>query len=238
MLRFHESTPLSDSPPSTQIQHSFINYWLFPVVCCGLGIVAFSLDLQIAHHVKTGEFAKVFRELVENTEPFGHGVGVICILCLIAALDPRWKVVVPVIGLTALTSGIASNLIKLSLGRTRPRELDDFLSITVWETFQSFFPVVYGIKAGHSFPSAHTTTAYGFAVALSVVYPRGRWVFLILATIVGLGRVQSQSHFLSDVCFGAALGWSVGWLMMLKVWPRIWPDFQFSNLHSHPESRN
>jgi undecaprenyl-diphosphatase len=64
-----------------------------------------------------------------------------------------------------------------------------------------------------SFPSGHAATAAGLAVALAVLYPRGRWLFAVLAVLAALQRVEVQSHFPSDVLAGAALGCLTGALV-------------------------
>jgi undecaprenyl-diphosphatase len=57
-----------------------------------------------------------------------------------------------------------------------------------------------------AFPSAHTATAFGLAIGLTWLYPRGRWLFATFAVLVACQRIQSGAHFLSDTFFGAALG--------------------------------
>ncbi len=62
-----------------------------------------------------------------------------------------------------------------------------------------------------SFPSGHTTAAFAFA---SVVGARHPWYFgvpaYILATLVGIQRLNSNSHFIHDVLMGATIGISYG----------------------------
>ena len=48
--------------------------------------------------------------------------------------------------------------------------------------------------------------AGGLAVALACLYPRGRWMFVLLAVSAGGQRVVSGDHFASDVVWGAGLG--------------------------------
>ena len=55
------------------------------------------------------------------------------------------------------------------------------------------------------FPSAHAATAVGLAIALGVLYPRGRWLFIAFAFLAGLQRIEAQAHFASDVLAGAAV---------------------------------
>jgi membrane-associated phospholipid phosphatase len=43
------------------------------------------------------------------------------------------------------------------------------------------------------------------------LFPRAKWVFYALAWGCGLTRILAHAHFVSDVTFGALLGWAVGW---------------------------
>ena len=76
----------------------------------------------------------------------------------------------------------------------------------VAESFGRWFPLLGEGSAGQSFPSAHTATAVGLAIALSWLYPRGRWMFATLALLVACQRIESGYHFASDTIFGAAVG--------------------------------
>ena len=57
-----------------------------------------------------------------------------------------------------------------------------------------------------AFPSAHSATAFGFALGLSWLFPKGRWYFFALAILAASQRVLSLAHWTSDVFFGAAVG--------------------------------
>jgi len=62
-----------------------------------------------------------------------------------------------------------------------------------------------------AWPSGHTSSAFTVAAVLNEEY--GPWVglpSLALAGLVGYQRIDSREHDLSDVVFGAALGWVVG----------------------------
>jgi hypothetical protein len=61
------------------------------------------------------------------------------------------------------------------------------------------------------FPSGHTARAFAFATVLAERHgKKAGWVAYPLATLVGLFRIESDSHWASDVLAGAALGWAVG----------------------------
>jgi membrane-associated phospholipid phosphatase len=66
-------------------------------------------------------------------------------------------------------------------------------------------------SGGLSTPSSHTMVAFGAATMLARLYPRARWVFYVIACGCAATRMLSHAHYVSDVTFGALLGWAVGW---------------------------
>lgn len=109
-------------------------------------------------------------------------------------------------------SGILVQVCKHLFGRPRPRlalPSDEYFG----PTFQSDLL---------SFPSGHATTSFAVAAALSAFYPRLAWLFYLLAAIVCVGRVVGNSHYLSDVLAGAALGLVVGWPVGRAVAAKAW----------------
>lgn len=63
----------------------------------------------------------------------------------------------------------------------------------------------------HSFPSAHTSGAFAMASVTEELY--GPWAGIpayALATVVGLSRLDSNTHFASDVATGALIGTLMG----------------------------
>ena len=61
-----------------------------------------------------------------------------------------------------------------------------------------------------SFPSGHAMSAFASAAVLSTEYPELAPVFYLVATYVGLARVQQGTHWVSDVLVGAAIGMALG----------------------------
>lgn len=100
-------------------------------------------------------------------------------------------------------AGLAVQAGKLLVGRPRPR-----MELPVWEYFG---PTLSSDL--HSFPSGHAATTFAVAAVLAAAWPRAAWAFYLIATLVGVGRVLSASHHLSDVLAGALLGLVVGWLL-------------------------
>jgi membrane-associated phospholipid phosphatase len=108
---------------------------------------------------------------------------------------------------------------KLFLARSRPyaTKLDSLDGVL--QTFGQWFPWFSMKSPWQSFLSGHTATAVGLALGLSWLLPRGKWLFAVLAILVGLQRTASKNHFPSDVLWGAAIGWLIasaclpgGWL--------------------------
>ncbi|MFM8301241.1 MAG: phosphatase PAP2 family protein [Gemmatimonadota bacterium] len=110
----------------------------------------------------------------------------------------------------AAGSGIAAELLKLTLRRERPGPHDGLhvFRDVAERTFSS---------AGLALPSSHTMVAFGGAAMLARLYPRARWVGYILAAGCGISRVLHRAHFLSDVVLAAGAGWLVA-ALIAKRW--------------------
>jgi len=89
------------------------------------------------------------------------------------------------------------------IGRERP---------PFWAASRSLeIHVPFGIPTDKSFPSGHAQTAFGAAVYLSLLYPKGAPVFMLLAVLVGVSRIALGVHFPDDVVVGALVGSLGSW---------------------------
>ncbi len=184
-----------------------------------LTLAALAIDLPLARAMHAADWPGDVERLIRLSEVFGYGGSVAVLLLVAAAIDPRGWRVLPRLAICALGSGIVADVLKLLLVvRSRPEVSN--LSGSAGETFISWWPLFsgdrlrkLGLEYGselQSFPSGHTATAVGLAIGLATLYPRGWWLFAILAAMAGGQRIQSQSHYLSDVLAGAAIGCLVG----------------------------
>lgn len=184
-----------------------------------LAATALSIDVYAAKRWKRYPQKGVAYSAAILSESFGHGLGVGWILLTIATLDPRNRRKVGPLAVLAFGSGLFANVFKLAVQRWRP--LHFRTSNSVWDTFAGW-PIAGSSYSSlerlgseiQSFPSAHTATATGLAIGLTIIYPRGRWLFIVGAILVALQRQAVRAHFTSDTLVGAAIGclWGAIWL--------------------------
>lgn len=111
--------------------------------------------------------------------------------------------------LSVAASGILTNIMKILIGRSRPRML--------------FYTGEYGFQGLNfdvdhwSFPSGHTTTVASFITALFLVTPPNKRVYLIpfviVAFLIIVSRVTVEAHFLSDIIFSTCWAATVAILL-------------------------
>ncbi|MGH9744835.1 MAG: phosphatase PAP2 family protein [Candidatus Acidiferrales bacterium] len=62
----------------------------------------------------------------------------------------------------------------------------------------------------YSFPSGHSITAFGVAIAIGLFYPELMGTLLTVAALIAASRIILGMHFLSDVLAGSAIGIILG----------------------------
>jgi undecaprenyl-diphosphatase len=71
-------------------------------------------------------------------------------------------------------------------------------------------------KTDASFPSDHSSAAFGIAVAVALIDPVAGALFLILAVLIAVGRVLVGEHYPGDAIVGAAVG-TVAALVVVRL---------------------
>ncbi len=181
----------------------FAPLWLAGLLVLA-AVATLSVDCPIAIWCQADSLPGDIRDLLNFMELYGHGLGVLLIGLIIYQLDPGSRWALPRLLTVALGSGMAANLVKMLVSRTRPHNFDCTLGATA--SFNGWLPLGQTGSGHQSFPSAHTATAVGLAFAMAWLYPRGRWLFPALAAAVALQRIAAGSHFPSDTLCGAAVG--------------------------------
>ena len=203
---------MSDAMPDSR---SISRRFLLSAVLALAAVATFGVDLPVAMKLRhwNAEASPEYNKDVHDSlgyfdtfEPFGHGRGVVLVLLILHQLDPARRWAIPRVAACALAGGMAANLLKMLIVRSRPNDIPLDFHSSVWATFGQWLPGFSGQSGLQSFPSAHTAAAAGLAAALIWLYPQGRWLFTALAVLVGCQRIVSGAHFPSDVLIGAAAG--------------------------------
>ncbi|MGI9366317.1 MAG: phosphatase PAP2 family protein [Rhizobiaceae bacterium] len=99
---------------------------------------------------------------------------------------------------TVAISGTTASLIKNSIGRARPKMLEQ-LGPHHFEI--GAFEAIYA-----SFPSGHSTTSGAVCMAMVLLLPRWWPFWVVLGLLGGVSRVAVGAHYPSDVLAGLAFG--------------------------------
>jgi membrane-associated phospholipid phosphatase len=106
-------------------------------------------------------------------------------------------------------AGILCEILKLLIRRERPG---------LWNgesVFRAFAEHPWS-TLGLATPSSHTMVAFGALTMMARLFPQARWIWYALAWGCGVTRILDHAHFVSDVTFGAILGWAVAWGLWLE----------------------
>jgi membrane-associated phospholipid phosphatase len=205
--------PISRSVIAETSQDSTSRDLRVVVAALVVGLTLFQwVDVPLARWLNGSPIPRDLQKVLEAAEHFGTFYGEVLILATLLFLLPGDRHKLARVVATAWIAGLSADVMKLFVARCRPKYFD-FTAVTHSHGFLSLLPFGAGGSRHQAFPSAHTATAVGFCVALSHLYPRGRIAFWMLAVLVGLQRMESQSHFASDVIAGALVGWLIGRLM-------------------------
>jgi len=120
----------------------------------------------------------------------------------------QWAWILIFAFLAVLLSGLVVDLIKVVVGRARPKLLD-------LVGFYGFLPVNFRGDY-QSFPSGHAATAASVGLVLAYLRPELRWLGFAYALPIVASRVIINAHFLGDVVGGAAIAVFVTWA--LREW--------------------
>lgn len=225
------SEHMDDSPlPNVR---TFLIVSLFVAVA---GLLMIPFDHAIVAWINSHSIGHKSRAFLSRAEPFGHGYGILLILVTWIILCRPTIRRFSAVAASAGGAGLVANILKAFVVRTRPNPLPENSVDTLLSFMDptaspiSAFAKHVGDDAHLSFPSAHTATAFGFALALGHLFPRGRIWFLFLGLLVGCQRINEGRHYPGDVFCGAAIGIAVGTVVMwhlavneprgqLQLWP-------------------
>lgn len=208
-------------------------WWQIYLIPLTLALTAYRIagyDAWLAHPDRLELLSGDLIRITRLCELFAHGFGVLVVAFGIYSLAPASRAVIPRIVACAFWPGIVAHFLKIQFARIRPICFFDAQSQVSFPSDHAatWLGWCHGDKfntlyAHQSFPSAHTATVFGLAIGLSWAFPRGKYLFMLLATLASIQRVVEFAHWPSDVLAGAAVGilcggalqqnWGLGWLL-------------------------
>jgi membrane-associated phospholipid phosphatase len=214
---------------------------LKPQLCLAIGLAAFLpfapfVDYTVAMWFSEDPLPGDLLKALHLCEIFAHGVGIMLILIGLACLVPSSRWYLPRIAAIAYGSGAIVTLIKMFVTRPRPNQL---LTNAVgsdgpwrWNIDWMLERLTVDDESFRSFPSGHAATAVGLAVGLSLLFPRGRYLFWFAAVMASAQRLHAFAHYFSDVLAGWIIGltWSA-----VCLHPRLLGGL-FSRFEPRPET--
>ena len=108
--------------------------------------------------------------------------------------------------LTLAFSTIIGYTLKVLIHRPRPFQIGlvNVLGIAVYLMKESY------LIWNFSFPSFHSLLAFSAVPILNKEFPKFKYVWFVFASLVAFSRVYFGLHYMSDVIFGAVLGFILG----------------------------
>jgi membrane-associated phospholipid phosphatase len=191
-----------------------ISYLLVVVI----GIIILSLDKKIPLQISINSFANdtldsVFLIITKLAE------GWITVPVLVYFLIKDWKKALFIGICYGVTAIIAALLKNYTFGYNhRPFGIDGLNQLETYHWIKN-----YKMPRSLSFPSGHTTTAFTFAIVLSLLN-KNKWLsitFIVIASLVGLSRTLLSFHFLIDVVAGAIIGGVTSFILFVMLKKRF-----------------
>jgi undecaprenyl-diphosphatase len=177
------------------------------VAILALALLATATLVFELHGGRTSVFIKLSGDVARESRWVGQYGQLTCVAACAACVwlleeKGRRRKIVGLMIIACLTTTLAAAAGKKLTGRVRPRfeHAGQFLG-----------PEAERDASNESFPSAHTASAFALRAILATSYPRGRALWWTLAAGCGILRWIRDSHWLSDVLAGAALGLAIAY---------------------------
>jgi len=190
-------------------------------------------DLELSRWIRSLHIPGDLHKFLQLTESIAHFLTCCWLFACLAWVDIGKRRILGIGWCFVLFGGGIANLFKGVIPRVRPHALEKMPlalqpqnNLDIWGTP---FSGSWFDESNRSFPSGHSATAISVAIALSIIYPRGKWFIFPLAICACFQRVECGAHYVSDVF----LGISIALICSQFFWPRM---FAQPSLLAHEKS--
>lgn len=171
------------------------------------------VDLAVAEWARSHAFDP-YRDTFETISLFGQAKWYLYAFSSLALLAwalgwRRCAAACATLFFAVLASGLLVQLIKLLVGRHRPKAF-------VEDGMYGFAWLTSGYETA-SFPSGHTATVAAIAASMWMLLPHWRDLWLIPIGLVGFSRILNGAHYPSDIIAGAYVGALTAFLVFRTV---------------------
>lgn len=176
-----------------------------------LGLLSLLFDKEISlffyslHNNFFDSLAKPLIYLQIPTIIFGLIIMIITVVFFLKKEKIKW--IFRIVFSFLITSGIAF-LIKEIVDRARP-----YLALNL--------PKPPLDALGSSFPSAHAAVVFAMLPFFEKEYPKAKYLWIIFALLICFIRIYFPIHYLSDILFGALIGYLIGHVFCNMKRPKI-----------------
>ena len=218
-------------------------------ICLFTSPMATLVDVQVARWFAHHPFPNELSDALNISMLYAHGSGIFLILVSVMLLAPRQRWHVPRLAALAMGASAVATLTKMFVLRPRPGtvnlDLASYDFAWIWSFDWTLSQVATFETSTRSFPSAYLATATALTAGLSVVFPRGRWLFAAICVGTMLQRLHTNTHFLSDLFGSAAVGLAWAYVcyhpklmgtLFDKMEPEIRPRRRYDPAASAPTS--
>ena len=184
------------------MKYKRINEALIILIVILLSVFSYKLDAQVNLFFKDVKFP-IFDFALSTITNFGVVVLVMLAIPTII-IHKKNKKASCLLWLAFAISLVLAFLIKLIVLRQRPENAFTY----------SFIRVL-----NYSFPSMHSMAVFSLLPLLATYLPRQKTFWTAFAFLAAFSRIYFGLHFLSDVVFGALLGYFIGY-SLLKLYEK------------------
>lgn len=179
-----------------------INYKLCAAAVIAAVLSYFFADITVTlffSHMKDGDLYNFFRMITLLGKAEYTIVPALIVYLFTRKSRPTIAKTALAVGFSVALAGLSTDVIKFFVGRMRP-------VLFLEQGLYGFVPLRFKYEY-ISMPSGHTADIFGACCLLIIRYRRYVPALLAVALIVGMSRVITLHHFVSDVVIGAVVGY-------------------------------